>query len=891
MQTSYPGRQASGLEGTGRSGGQRGAHQGAHRGARRLLVAFSLFLMLAMALLAVLGFLLSVGLFLAFSSGLPPASQLERIEFVEESVVVARDGTTELARFDSGERREVVTFEQIPAILIDATTGVEDRSFWTNTGFDPLGIIAASLDSLTGDVRGASTTTQQLVRQRLLDPSLVADPDRRIERKIKEIIQSIRVTQAYPGRAGKERIITAYLNQNYYGNGSYGVAAAAQSYFGIEDLAQLTVAQAAILAALPQSPTNYDLVRNAVEDASGRLTVPADTDIVRRRDYVLQLLADDPTRRVLSGDTFSTQDYLAAQAEVVVLVDQELPDQVAPHFIWQVREQLTTHLCQGAETCEAMERGGLRIRTTLDPRLQQIGERWVKAAAIAPHLGPEYTAALGIEAQPWMRALRDKDVNNGALMAMDYQTGEVLAYVGSADYYESRRINPKFQPQFDVLADGWRQPGSSFKPFTYATGIEDRTMTASTMLMDVTTDFGGGYIPKDFDRLERGPMLLRTALQFSLNIPAVKSLALTGEARVFEMAQRFGMQFQQPAPTAGLSMALGTLEVHPADLTEAYATLANGGRNIGRTMILEVKDGSGKDVIPPYQPPPGDAVISPQASAIMTDILAGNTDPRVNPIWGAMEVLAANGRHRQVTLKTGTNNDARDLTAFGFLAAPDAAGRAAGEYALVVGAWNGNSDASFVSTAEDPIFSLDVSAPVWRAFMEEATGSWALNPFSRPDGIEVAPVDAHTGYRPSDWSRDRIDELFLAGTVPPPDPLIVGIDVVTDSAGERYIWTEGCGGAPDREGFLQLADVEADHPRWQEADRGWLERARRGPGVAGGPDPDEPTATSYFYAPFYQPYGRTWGAPFPPTRRCDEAPSPSPSAEPSVSASPSPSPT
>ncbi|MBA2275313.1 MAG: transglycosylase domain-containing protein, partial [Chloroflexi bacterium] len=370
MQTSLARRQARRLD-----HGRRGKGSGP----RRVIAGLSLFIFATMATVAVGAFVGVVGVYAVFSQGLSDPRELYTIQFVEESIVYARDGETELARFSSGERREVVAFADLPTILIDATTAVEDKSFWTNTGFDPLGIVAAGLDTISGDLRGASTITQQLVRQRLLPSELVQDPDRRVERKIKEIIQSIRVTQAFPGRDGKERIITAYLHQNFYGNNSYGVAAAAEGYFG-KELSELTLSEAALLAALPQSPSNYDLVRNAVEDDAGRLIVPQDTDIVERRNLVLQYLADDPTRRVLTGDEFSREDFLAAQDDEVVLVDQELPPWLAPHFIWAVRDQLTVELCADAATCPELERGGLRIVTTLDMAMQASAEKWVKAA-------------------------------------------------------------------------------------------------------------------------------------------------------------------------------------------------------------------------------------------------------------------------------------------------------------------------------------------------------------------------------------------------------------------------------------------------------------------------------------------------------------------------------
>ncbi len=211
-----------------------------------------------MATVAVIAFLGVLSLFLTYSQGCPPGKtpvagclpdphDLTTIQPAQESIIYDRNGI-ELARFSSGERREVVAFEDIPPILIDATTAIEDKTFWTNTGFDPLGMVSAAIDSIRGRARGASTITQQLVRQRLLAPALVQETGRLPERKIKELIQSIRVTEAFKGDAGKQRIMAAYLNQNFYGNNSYGVKTAARSYFGVKDLSKLTIAQAAILA-------------------------------------------------------------------------------------------------------------------------------------------------------------------------------------------------------------------------------------------------------------------------------------------------------------------------------------------------------------------------------------------------------------------------------------------------------------------------------------------------------------------------------------------------------------------------------------------------------------------------------------------------------------------
>ena len=853
-----------------------------------VIVVFSLFVMVAM-----LGFVAVVGGAFVYSRDLPHPSQLEEIVFPEDSIIYDRDGKI-LARLTAGgESRRTIEWQDVPPVLADAVTAVEDKTFWANTGIDPLGILAAAIDTFSGDARGGSTITQQLVRQKLLPEDVIATSQRLGDRKIKELIQAVRVTDYYRGESGKQDILTAYLNQNFYGNNSYGVLAAAKSYFDVSSLADLTLAQAATLAALPQSPSTYDLVRNAEENEAGQLQVPADSAIVQRRNLVLRLLADDPTRRVLSGDTYSAQDYRDAMSEPLILRDQSQPAWKAPHFVWYVREELRELLCDEAETCDALKQGGLRVTTTLDYDIQKKAENWVRAAALVPHRAdPQGSAkALGVPYTDWMARLRTQNVWNAALSAIDYQTGEIIAYVGSANYYERAKVNKKMQPQFDVLADGWRQPGSAFKPFTYATGINDKTLTAATMLMDVTTDFGG-YVPTDFNGRERGPLRVRNALQFSLNVPAVKALSLVGESNVFDKAQAFGMEFQQDRPTAGLSMALGTLEVHPLDLNQAYATLANGGVNVGHTSILEVRSvNPDNDIEYTYQPPKGKRVISDQAAFITSDILAGNTDPSVNPVWAAKaQLTAANGQRRPAALKTGTTNDAKDLNAYGFIAPPSRQGRRNGEYALSVGVWAGNSNASPVTTVANPVFSLDVAAPVWDAFLTDVTRNWEVRDFSRPSGISTASVDAWTGFRPSPYSRRQVSELFVRGTEPGADPYLVSLEMVKGSDGRWYRWDESCEdvGQPRARGYLVLDDAESHTRSWNDAVKGWIKRARKGEGVGANVSGSKRTYTAYFFEPYYQPYGQSWGGPFPPTRSCRKAPIESPSPEPSPELSPSP---
>ena len=336
---------------------------------------------------------------------------------------------------------------------------------------------------------------------------------------MREIIQSIRLTQAYPGEAGKKQIITAYLNQNFYGNQSYGVKAAAKSYFG-KTLDELTLAQDAILAAIPQSPTKFDLVRNADEVclenvAEGqectnfKLVVPQDSEIVQRRNHILDLMK---SRSPLTGTKHTPAEYDAAKQEPVELHQQVSADWKAPAVRVAGPPPARPDVLPGH--AQQLPRGRYRRlqgHHQLDLNMQRTAEKWVYVAARATH-AKDPLAILSSRKIPkadrtWILGLRGHNINNAAAAVIDYRTGEVLAYVGSASY--TSKGNKKFQPQFDVLADGWRQPGSAIKPIDYAIGIDDKTLTASTMFMDVTTNFGGGFMPIQADKLERGPVRLR----------------------------------------------------------------------------------------------------------------------------------------------------------------------------------------------------------------------------------------------------------------------------------------------------------------------------------------------------------------------------------------------
>jgi membrane peptidoglycan carboxypeptidase len=872
MQTSLARRQRRRRNGSGR-------RSSGDPNVARIAIALPIFLFASFLVAGIVGFAGAVAAFSHYSQGLPdPKEVFNNLNFAEETRVLDRSAKVQLASF-ARERRDVITFDQASPAVIDATTSVEDKTFWDNAGFDPAGIISAGLDTLTGNSRGGSTITQQLVRARLLPQ--FAFQGSTYERKIREIIQSVRLTQEFPGVAGKQEIITAYLNQNFYGNNSYGVAAAARGYWGITDLRKLSLAQAATLAAIPQSPTSFDLVRNAVSqtgaDGKTHLVVPSDSPIVARRNYILGLMK---TRSVLTAGTYSAADYDAAMQEPLVITPPSSTQWLAPQFVLQVRHQLGEILCTAAQAdnCPAIDTGGFTVVTTLDWRMQRLAEKWTQAGARGPNAADPaaYVKALGVPYQDWIKNLVGKGVNNGALAAIDYRTGQVYAYTGSAGFYLAG--NPQFQPQFDVLEDGWRQPGSAFKPINYLVGIEDRTLTAASMFMDVTTDFGGGYTPTDADLLERGPVRLRDAIHVSINIPAIKAGIETGPERIFQRAKDFGLRFQSSTFTAGSSIAIGTLEVHMIDLVSAYGAIANGGVLVPRTTILEVRDPSGQKIWPPAgSSTPGKVVVSPQAAFIMTDILAGNTDPAQNPFWSKRAIYDG-GTRRPATLKTGTTNDTKDLTAVGFLA-PPADPQAP---ALVVGAWMGNSDNSAPPSG---VVSLESAASLWQSFLTAATKGLPIETFQQPPGVVQATVDAFSGMKPGPFSDKTVKEWFIDGTVPTEvDNTKVGIAVDSSSG---LLWQDGCLGPMEVRGFLDFSNVEADYPQWRSFTDDWIARAQKGPGVAGGP---EKTRTTYFYENgVWNPYGSTWGAPFPPTETCEivvPSPEPSPSFDPFASPSP-----
>lgn len=778
---------------------------------------------------------------------LPDVRAFRDLGFSEPSRVFDRRGKVELARFGE-KRRSVLEFDQIPKLVLDVTTAVEDDTFWDNPGFDLEATVNAFVQEAGGggDRGGGSTITQQLVRARLLPADIIANDNTReglYLRKAKELIQAFKLTQAFPGEAGKKAIITAYLNEIPYGERSFGVAAAARTYLN-KSLNELTVAEAALIAGVPQAPTTNNLFRHAktqwygpkkkrqsgkrrrskhlvvqhtCEGAGDGCTL---SEPVIRRNFILKRLRDGNGR----WTKLNEEQYQAALNEPIILHQPVNRNWKAPHFIAAMRAELDLILADR----EPFTDGGYKVITTLDWKGQKLGEKYVKAGAQIPNLGGTgFSQAVSrnkLRSEvTWMSKLRGANIRNGAMVAQDYRTGDILAYVGSAGYYKnrsckSRRIDCKFEPRYDHAGQAFRQPGSAWKPMVYATGIDTGALTAGSVILDITTPFGLGWQPKDADRLERGPVLIREALQYSLNIPAIRALHRTGIKKVRQYVTRAGLKFLGGDPKffdrAGLAGAIGTAEIRVVDLVAAYGAFGNGGKVTRPRYILKVEDSNGK-VVYRAGDPVTTQVWKPETAYIMSDILKGNTNPGENTIWGPRFQInnVRGGGRRVAALKTGTTNDLKDYSTYGLLPQP----KNKKKWALAVGFWFGNSDHSSPTVSSCcPIYSSDNAGEAWQGFVRDYTRGEPNADFRRPEKVVTATIDRFSGGAPGAWTRSRTTELFIQGTQP-------GGKWQVDPPG--LIYSEGCSA-------YYVQPVRAENPgapaSWLAAVNAWAAKGGRG---------------------------------------------------------------
>ncbi|MEX1019394.1 MAG: transglycosylase domain-containing protein, partial [Litorilinea sp.] len=659
--------------------------------------------MLAFIVAAMLGIGLALIGYSAIAVGLPNSEEIQsRASDFQSSRILDREGALLYESFDlNAGRRVVVPLERMSPYLLQATISTEDANFYAHPGIDVVALVRAVYYAfLEGDVvSGGSTISQQLVKMTLLTP------ERTVTRKVKEAILSAEVTR----RFDKDTILEIYLNELYYGNLAYGADAAAQTYFD-KDVADLTLAEASLLAGLPQLPAYYDPYTNP-ERAKNRQAV------------VLRLMVE-------SG-AITAQEADAAWLEPLNYTPLSY-DMLSPHFTLFVREQLETILGPGE-----VHKQGYIVTTSLDSALQQEAQRIVS----------EQVAGLS-----------DRNVSNGALIAIRPDTGEILAFVGSADF-----DNVEIDGQVNmVLAP--RQPGSSIKPFVYVSAFEqqDRPLeerwTPGTLLADIEEPFPDGanppYIPTNYDNTESGMVTVRRALGSSLNIPAVRALQHVGLPYFLSLMQRLGVT-TLTRPDYGLSLSLGGGEMPLMELTTAFGVLANSGEFVPPVSILKIEDNNGTVYCEIGTPTPcridlnnGERqVISEVDAFLISDILSDN-EART-PAFGPNSMLRLN---RPAAVKTGTTNSFRDNLTVGYT--PQ----------LVTGVWIGNADNSPMRN----ISGVTGAGPIWNQFMTLALADAPVIEFTPPPGVRRYQVCSDTGTLPSEACPEPRERWFAEDRPPLP---------------------------------------------------------------------------------------------------------------------------
>ena len=631
----------------------------------------------ALALLA-LGSACGAFLYFSLAADLPWPEELDRGATVEATKIYDRNGRLlyEIARPEQG-KGTMVPLDQIPPALTEATIATEDAHFYQHFGVDPLAIARALVAGLRhGEIRsGGSTITQQLARNLLL--SAEERSQRTLTRKLREAILAVRLD----GHFSKDQILELYLNTTYYGNFAYGVQAAAQAYFG-KPARELSLGECALIAGLPQSPSFY----NPLQDEEAAL---------ERRSVVLDLMVE-------AGYLPRAEADLAA-TEPLRLRSQPFPIQ-APHFVTYVRG-----LLERKYGAERVATGGLSVYTTLDLTMQEAAERITR----------RHLARLADRERDFGEP--EKNVNNAALVAIEPSSGEILAMVGSPDYFDAANAGAVN----GALA--LRQPGSAIKLVTYAAALE-RGYTAATVVWDVHTTFitreGDSYAPVNYDRAFHGPVSVRQALARSYNVAAVKILDRIGLPAMTDMARRLGIGTLNDLNRFGLAITLGGGEVSLLELTSAYSTFANGGLRCNPVAILKVEDDRG-EVLYSARPEPPRRAVTAQVAYVLTDILADNTARMT--AFGENSVLRLS---RPAAVKTGTTTDWRDNWTVGYT------------LDLAVGVWTGNAD----NEPMGHVSGVTGAGPIWHDFMEEALKAEPIREFREPgrpgSGSRYAPFPA-----------------------------------------------------------------------------------------------------------------------------------------------------
>lgn len=700
-----------------------------------------------------------------YSRELPNPNQLLQRSEELSTKILDRNGKL-IWEVYTNKNRDLITYDKVSPYLVEATLSTEDAEFYTHQGFSLRGMVRAMRNTFTGEgLQGGSTLTQQVVKNALLTQ------DRNLSRKIKEFILSLQLENKYT----KNEIIQMYLNETPYGGQNYGIITAARAYFNKEP-SQLSLAEAAYLAGLPQRPSYYSHFGSNPEAG------------LERKNYVLYLMnnvgwmGEDGKRYYISDE-----EYTNAKNEDLKFEAPIVPFK-APHFVFYVRQLLADKFG------EEMIDHGLQVTTSLDLDLQ--------------------TKAEEIVADEVEKAAR-LNVGNGGLVALDPKTGQVLAMVGSKGYF--LKSEPEgcisgitgensctFEPNLNVTM-AKRQPGSSIKPITYAAMLS-QGYTAAFPFVDVQTKFPGAtpekpYIPENYDGLFRGPVLLRNALGNSLNIPAVKALKIVGIDNMIDLAEKMGIKTLNDRSRYGLALTLGGGETKLFEMASAFSTFANKGVHKDPVAILEVKDGAGRllfknnDVTSPR-------TIGEDIAFLISDILSD--DGARAGAFGAGSLLNIPGY--QVAVKTGTTDDKRDNYAIGYTPS------------ITVGVWVGNNN----NDKMNPILASGVTGatPIWNAFMKAYLVGKEKERFLPPVNIKKFEVDRLTGGLPYE-DYERKTEWFIVGTEPTAkSPWYQKLEICKP---DGKIASDACREA-DETKVKTFIKITAEVPEWQSYVDEWVRK-------------------------------------------------------------------
>ncbi|MBI3685341.1 PBP1A family penicillin-binding protein [Candidatus Azambacteria bacterium] len=654
------------------------------RGALKRVVLFS-FVALAVAVFS------GIFLVLATMKRLPDPLAISQLKISESTKIYDRTGSVLLYEIHGEEKRTVVPFDRMSRWIKDATIVAEDFNFYTHSGIDFKSIVRAFLVDVTrwDFAQGGSTITQQLVKNTFLTS------ERTLTRKIKEALLAIKIEKSYT----KEEIFAFYLNQIPYGSNAYGVESAAQTFFekGVSDL---TLNEAAALAALPKAPSRYSPYGEHKDE------------LITRRNYIL-----DRMERV----GFATpEEVKKAKGEPLVFARQKESIK-APHFVMYVKNYLEERY-----GVSFVENAGLKVFTTLDWDLQQKAE--------------EVVARIGKENEKKYHA------KNAAIVAVDPKTGQLLAMVGSRDYFDVAHDG-----NYNVATSKNRQPGSSFKPFAYAEFFK-KGYPPETALFDAKTEFSANpeesYSPNNYDDKFRGPVSAKSALAQSLNVPSVKVLYLAGIDDVIRLAHDLGITTLQDRSRIGLSLVLGGGEVSPFDMAYAYGVFANEGVRNEKAFILKIQDAGG--VIQEEWKRRKKEVLEKNVARTITAILSSN-DLRA-PIFGAHGPLSFDGF--EVAAKTGTTQNYKDAWVVGY------------SPSLAAAVWVGNNDGA---PMEKGGAGIAAAGPIFHEFMSGFLRGREVEHFSPPEPMASKKPVLNGNYIAETRVRIDKDSGKLATSKTPPE--------------------------------------------------------------------------------------------------------------------------